>query len=83
MILAGSLGLFVRVGRNLKETSGKDSPLAARVPAMPAPAGAAGGHLRALERKVSQRTPNTAFVRLEHPAKRLTIIHQRPLKSAA
>ena len=61
--LAGSLGLLCVWGANLGERSGEDSPLANSVPATPATQVQPEDHLRALDRKVSQRTPIPAMAR--------------------
>ena len=64
--LAGSLGLLCIWAANLGETFGKDSPLATGVPATPATQTQPEDHLRALDRKVFQRTPIPAMARARH-----------------
>jgi hypothetical protein len=61
--LAGSLGLLCIWGANLGETFGEDSPLATGVPATPATQMQPEDHLRALDRKVFERTPIPAMAR--------------------
>src|ERR1700732_336400 len=61
--LAGSLGLLCVWSANLGERFGEDSPLAHSVPATPATQVQPEDHLRALDRKVSQRTPIPAMAR--------------------
>ena len=60
---AGSLGLSCVLGASLEETLGEDSPLATGVPATPATEMQPEDHLRALDRKVFQRTPIPAMAR--------------------
>jgi len=62
--LAGSLGLLCVWGTNLGETFGEDSPLATGVPATPATQMQPEDHLRALDRKVFQKTPVPAMARV-------------------
>jgi hypothetical protein len=54
--LAGSLGLLCIWGANLGETFGEDSPLATGFPATPATQMQPEDHLRALDRKVFERS---------------------------
>src|SRR5271165_2995242 len=61
--LAGSLGLLCIWGANLGEAFGEDSPLATVVPATPATQMQPEDHLRALDRKVFERTPIPAMAR--------------------
>jgi hypothetical protein len=61
--LSGSLGLLCIWAANLGETFGEDSPLATGVPATPATQTQPEDHLRALDRKVFQRTPISAMAR--------------------
>jgi len=61
--LAGPLGLLCIWGANFGETFGEDSPLASVVPATPATQMQSEHHLRALHRKVFQRTPIPAMAR--------------------
>jgi len=60
---AGSLGLLCIRGANLGETLCEDSPLATSVPATPATEMQPQDHLRALDRKVFQRTPVPTMAR--------------------
>src|SRR3984957_2880927 len=62
--LVGSLGLLCVWGTNLGETFGEDSPLATSIPATPATQMQPEHHLRALDRKVFQRTPIPAMARV-------------------
>jgi hypothetical protein len=55
--LVGSLSLLRVWGATLGETFGEDSPLATGIPATPATQMQPEDHLRALDRKVFQRTP--------------------------
>jgi hypothetical protein len=61
--LAGSLRLLCIWGANLGKTFGEDSPLATVVPATPATQTQPEDHVRALDRKVFQRTPIPAMAR--------------------
>jgi hypothetical protein len=61
--LAGSLGLLCIWGANLGEAFGEDSPLATVVPATPATQTQPKDYLRALDRKVFERTPIPAMAR--------------------
>jgi hypothetical protein len=60
--LSGSLRLLCIWGANLGETFGEDSPLATVIPATPATQTQPEDHLRALDRKVFERTPIPAMV---------------------
>ena len=62
--LVGSLGLLCVWGTNLWETFSEDSPLATGIPATPATQMQPEHHLRALDRKVFQRTPIPAMARV-------------------
>ena len=57
------LGLSCVWGARLEETLDEDSPLATCMPATPATQVQPEDHLRALDRKVSQRTPIPAMAR--------------------
>jgi hypothetical protein len=61
--LVGSLGLLCVWGTNLGETFGEDSPLATGIPATPATQMQPEDHLRALDRKVFQRSPVPTMAR--------------------